>query len=101
MLDSLWLLIPIEIRLVLDEVETPVQEKAICGADLLAKECTTNAVTRRTITPTALVIFCEVVILASLMRLTLAVSGAGTQTPDMQTGRRPGVRSTALVRRHL
>ncbi len=34
MLDALWLLIPIEIRLVLDDVETPTHEKAICGADL-------------------------------------------------------------------
>ena len=35
--------------------------------------------------------------------LTLAVSGAGPQTPNMQTERRAGVHSTALVRhrRHL
>jgi hypothetical protein len=29
-----------------------------------------------------------------------AVSGAGPQTPDMQTERRPGVHSRLIVRRH-
>src|SRR5205807_817652 len=33
------------------------------------------------------------------MPLTLAVSGAGPQTPDMPIERRPGVHSTALVKR--
>jgi hypothetical protein len=34
----------------------------------------------------------------SFIRLTIAVSGAGPKTPDMQTERHPGVHSTALVR---
>jgi hypothetical protein len=58
MLDALWLLIPIEIRLVLDdEVEMPMHEKAICGEDLRATESTANVATRTTTAPTALAIF--------------------------------------------